>query len=414
MKKLLLLSGIGLLTLTISSCSPSEKTLDNEEGNEIVTQAVEKTSKKLQAVASQNVISMTFDTVNNASLNVKTQDITATDDANAEQRSVLASAKASFQANVDTDGLRQTPNADWTNTEVYAGFEASAEITNPNGLEPAEKTKKYESAQKVYFKGLDYVTYTKDNENEGFNSGTDLVEDGNRLASTVVEVLDYLKAAESQKPELDLEQLPVESGQVTIVQGVVTNLNSYFNGTMTAEQFVDYLDTLVAPGQLTLYKDVIIDVLEIAKEVNPTKYFEFTKKTEKKVVTLSASLNYASWKTDLSTKLNTKLDEITNKVSTEYMMLNMVKTVCDIVLPASMTFDQTITLHADGYIQAYALSTSFSSAIETNVINGLLASTGISLDENKKISYEATLNTSFALNFANNAVEVTKLVVPAK
>ena len=45
--------------------------------------------------------------------------------------------------------------------------------------------------------------------------------------------------------------------------------------------------------------------LEIAKEVNPTKYFEFTKKTEKKVVTLSASLNYASWKTDLSTKLNT-------------------------------------------------------------------------------------------------------------
>ncbi len=427
-KKILLFCSAGLMSLSLISCDGKEKKIDNNDGNEMVNVAMDKTTEKLEEVSKKNYLGFSanasvkgnYDFAIEKSFNKATDDYSGT--ASISSKGSIDTS-IEMQANVDVDGLRKTPNADITNTESYAASKVSLKATDSEKTNIPEypeltvddsKETEINEEYKSYQKGLNVVNYTKVGTEEKTVGSVLTTEEVNNGAAQIITVLDAFSGkmpslgdSSTSDSSMQLPTIPVDEESLVVIQ---TKTDDFFAGKITADAYVTAIDTAIADGKLFESaplgaRDTVVGLLEIAYDVNPSKYFEYTKITEKKNVTLNSSFKYDTWKNDLTTKLDAKINA-TDTTNPAYQLLSFIKPIVISILPQTMKLDYTLKINSDGYINGM----SFDVAAKGE-ISGELASL-ISPTGNTIISYDVAFTGSFNYDFSDKTT-VQTLSLPA-
>ena len=122
--KLTILSMLLMTCLSLTSCVAKETKIETNAGNALIASSLEKTKQHIEYMSNEDFISILLNSSSTASYNVK---LTAYDPVTSAFTQEFSSNKESnliFQANLNSQGLKNKPNASLDNSEVY--FESSS------------------------------------------------------------------------------------------------------------------------------------------------------------------------------------------------------------------------------------------------------------------------------------------------
>ncbi len=424
-KNIILFCCAGIMSMSLISCNGKEKKIDNATGNELVNVAIDKTTDKLEEISTKSFLGLSLNANLKGDFNMVNTTILEQSSYNMEGTSILTingnlDASAELQTNLDVDGIRKTPNADITNTESYMAAKILGNLStetdlkfqnNPN-LDNSEKSEsKTDQEHKIYQKGLNLIQYDKVDDNETTAETLLTTDEVNNIASQIVNVLD---AFSGQVPPVDNSSVSELINQGTIVS-IQTKTDDFLSGKMTANDYLTFIDETFAEGKLfdntpQGTRDCVVSLLEVAYEVNPSKYFEYTKITEKKNVTLNSSFDYTTWKVDLNSKLDAKINAI-DTTNPSYILLSTIKPIIISVLPTVLNLDYTIKIHSDGYINAMNFDVKVQGTIPGTVLSFIGVSTS---NSNMTLTYNGAFNGGFGFDVSDDRITIKTLELPSK
>lgn len=364
-RKILFLSSIGFMALSLVGCNSK---IQNDEAEDIITNAIENTNKKLEEISNSDATHFSFDL---------DMDYSSTTLGAKEQAKVLIES----QGNLNLKKLRaETPDTSDSNFYFYLNVDAIGESYNLPPI-PGLSNEYYTIiGNAASLKNNTYTEYSKTKTNyTDLEFGYDYLIDevkSKALADSILSAIDDITNTDDSNYSILSEYLE-EFGLFESVKGI---LNDDLNGKDLEELFeriqIDISD---------VDEDDLDSIANLINEVNPKNYVTYTKTKKSKNVTISSKFDYEKWYQDFSNGFNNSEFVINSEDLVE--MLD--------ILPSSFKLDYSITIDKDNYI----------SAIDANVEI-------VGPQEENITLYDMSLTISAHLNLTNKNVQVKTLTIP--
>lgn len=410
MKKLLVLCSMGIMAMSIASCDGKETKINYQEGNDILNAAADQTIANIKEVANGDYIGFGVEGNGNVAINLEYVDASNITESMPLLHKVglAVDADAKLKCNLNTAELDQTP-ADFSNFESYRSYTANSTIK----LDESET--KTSASEIVYHKNN--IIKTKE-------EGKDVVVEECTplelapIAEDILDIVDEIKNLQSNTPIIAVPSISVDP---SVIENLSTKWNDFTTGKITSAELIDYVNSVAGqdifesaePG----VKDCVICILNIAKDADPSKYFNYTKTTSKNSTTLSSSFAYSQWKTDLLAGFDKEIAAIKVPTSPVGVMLTSIKMMVDGFLPTSFKMDYTLNLNKQNVVTGFAVDFNIAGSIPTYMLSTIVSLINLKVNlipddislETSMVNYDISASASMLAEFGNQAVVIPTL-----
>ncbi len=339
MKRKLLLCFASIAVISLSGCGTETK-INNQEGNELVNDAYEKTSNQLQEAIKQDYLNFSLEASEGSSVSLFF---------NETPISFESASNAKLQANLNlTDIHSDKPtlaDSEFLAEANYAfsisGDEEIDSTTNQNNIFALMNKIQY-SYTKSITDGQENITKNK----EEIDEATAL-----ELKENITELLSNLENGKFNNESIELTDEQAQA--LEKAKELLSVTKSFFTNKVTSNEYFDSIGEIFALDESTLNSlKTLTPILDVLQEVNPINYFEYTKVNNKKFTTLNINLNYIKWKNEFIKKYdeaiensNAEFDELKTNV-----ILKTFKDITMAILPTNIDMNSSLTIANNKYI----------------------------------------------------------------
>lgn len=371
--KLTILSMLLMTCLSLTSCVAKETKIETNAGNALIASSLEKTKQHIEYMSNEDFISILLNSSSTASYNVK---LTAYDPVTSAFTQEFSSNKESnliFQANLNSQGLKNKPNASLDNSEVY--FESSSNsstsfVSTPSlGFDYNDNNSLQTKGNLI---GNNIMSYTEENGKVTQNNNTLDTDEANKIAKDLLEYIHFEDVLfedtnsdaflESLIPSIDIEENFPNADEEEFNK----KFQDFINGELTPEDYYDYLNSVSKEPIVTdEEKKELLDALKFLKQGNITNYLHYTKIKKDKHTTISSALDFESFKNDIN-KLHDDLhvDGETSHISLSHIIYGLT--------PDNMNLSFSIKINNNHIIESVSYNTIIKGTIPSAVLTEII------------------------------------------
>ena len=408
--KLTLLSALLLVSLSLTSCVAKETRIETNTGNILVSSSLENTKKHIKDMSNEDFMSILLNSSNTSSYDIKFTAYDPEASTFTQEYSSSSESSLSLQANLNTKGLNNKPNASLEESELY--FETLSNSTTSFKSTPSFGFDFDNSSSLLTKNNLianELVSYTLENgksttksDKLDTNETNEIAEDllgFLRFEENVLETLPNDNIIEEIIPSFDIDELFPQADE----NEFKNKFDSFMNGSISAEEYIEYLNSVSEePIYTEETKKEIIDALKFLKQGNITKYLQYTKIKKNKQTTISSTLNFASYKEDIN-KLHDELhiDGETSPISLSHLLYGLT--------PDNMDLSFSFTINNNNVIESLSYNTTIKGTIPSTVLTEII---GTSMLGALDVHYNVSLSGNISLKLDTKKVEVSTISEP--
>ena len=408
--KLTTLSLIFMVSLSLTSCVAKETRIDTSSGNILVSSSLEKTKQYIEDMSNEDFMSILFNSSSTSSYNIK---LTAYDPEASSFTQELSSNSEDLlilQANIDTKGLKNKPNASLDNSELY--FESSSNssmkfVSTPSlGFDYEDNTSLLTKNNLI---GNTVVSYIEENGKVTTSDDTLDSDEANEIAEDLLNCLHFDESVfedisgdgtlENIIPSFDIEESFPYANEEEFNQ----KFQAFINGDLSPEDYYEYLNSVSKEPIVTEEeKKEILDALKFLKQGNITNYLQYTKIRKDKLTTISSSLDFDTYKKDIN-KLhdNLHIDGETSHVSLSHILYGLT--------PDNMELSFSFKINSDNVIESLSYNLAIKGTIPSTVLTEII---GTSMLGALDVHYDVSLSGNISLKIDTKKVEISAISEP--
>lgn len=408
--KLTTLSLIFMVSLSLTSCVAKETRIDTSSGNILVSSSLEKTKQYIEDMSNEDFMSILLNSSSTSSYNIK---LTAYDPEASSFTQELSSNSEDLlilQANIDTKGLKNKPNASLDNSELY--FESSSNssmkfVSTPSlGFDYEDNTSLLTKSNLI---GNTVVSYIEENGKVTTSDDTLDSDEANEIAEDLLNCLHFDESVfedisgdgtlETVIPSFDIEESFPYANEEEFNQ----KLQDFINGDLSPEDYYEYLNSVSKEPIVTEEeKKEILDALKFLKQGNITNYLQYTKIRKDKLTTISSSLDFDTYKKDIN-KLHDDLhiDGETSHISLSHILYGLT--------PDNMELSFSFTINSNNVIESLSYNLAIKGTIPSIVLTEII---GTSMLGALDVHYDVSLSGNISLKIDTKKVEIPSISEP--
>lgn len=408
--KLTTLSLIFMVSLSLTSCVAKETRIDTSSGNILVSSSLEKTKQYIEDMSNEDFMSILLNSSSTSSYNIK---LTAYDPEASSFTQELSSNSEDLlilQANIDTKGLKNKPNANLDNSELY--FESSSNssmkfVSTPSlGFDYEDNTSLLTKNNLI---GNTVVSYIVENGKVTTSDDTLDSDEANEIAEDLLNCLHFDESVfedisgdgtlENIIPSFDIEDSFPYANEEEFNQ----KFQDFINGDLSPEDYYEYLNSVSKEPIVTEEeKKELLDALKFLKQGNITNYLQYTKIRKDKLTTISSSLDFDTYKKDIN-KLHDDLhiDGETSHNSLSHILYGLT--------PDNMELSFSFTINSNNVIESLSYNTTIKGTIPSIVLTEII---GTSMLGALDVHYDVSLSGNISLKIDTKKVEISAISEP--
>lgn len=408
--KLTTLSLIFMVSLSLTSCVAKETRIDTSSGNILVSSSLEKTKQYIEDMSNEDFMSILFDSSSTSSYNIK---LTAYDpEASSFTQELSSNSEDLFvlQANIDTKGLKNKPNASLDNSELY--FESSSNssmkfVSTPSlGFDYEDNTSLLTKSNLI---GNAVVSYIEENGKVTTSDDTLDSDEANEIAEDLLNCLHFDESVfedisgdgslENIIPSFDIEESFPYANEEEFNQ----KFQDFISGDLSPEDYYEYLNSVSKEPIVTEEeKKELLDALKFLKQGNITNYLQYTKIRKDKLTTISSSLDFDTYKKDIN-KLHDELhiDGETSHISLSHILYGLT--------PDNMELSFSFTINSNNVIESLSYNLAIKGTIPSIVLTEII---GTSMLGALDVHYDVSLSGNISLKIDTKKVEISAISEP--
>ena len=408
--KLTTLSLIFMVSLSLTSCVAKETRIDTSSGNILVSSSLEKTKQYIEDMSNEDFMSILLNSSSTSSYNIK---LTAYDPEASSFTQELSSNSEDLlilQANIDTKGLKNKPNASLDNSELY--FESSSNssmkfVSTPSlGFDYEDNTSLLTKSNLI---GNTVVSYIEENGKVTTSDDTLDSDEANEIAEDLLNCLHFDESVfedisgdgnlENIIPSFDIEESFPYANEEEFNQ----KFQDFINGDLSPEDYYEYLNSVSKEPIVTEEeKKEFLDALKFLKQGNITNYLQYTKIRKDKLTTISSSLDFDTYKKDIN-KLHDDLhiDGETSHISLSHILYGLT--------PDNMELSFSFTINSNNVIESLSYNLAIKGTIPSIVLTEII---GTSMLGALDVHYDVSLSGNISLKIDTKKVEISAISEP--
>ena len=408
--KLTTLSLIFMVSLSLTSCVAKETRIDTSSGNILVSSSLEKTKQYIEDMSNEDFMSILLNSSSTSSYNIK---LTAYDPEASSFTQELSSNSEDLlilQANIDTKGLKNKPNASLDNSELY--FESSSNssmkfVSTPSlGFDYEDNTSLLTKNNLI---GNTVVSYIEENGKVTTSDDTLDSDEANEIAENLLNCLHFDESVfedisgdgtlENIIPSFDIEESFPYANEEEFNQ----KFQDFISGNLSPEDYYEYLNSVSKEPIVTEEeKKELLDALKFLKQGNITNYLQYTKIRKDKLTTISSSLDFDTYKKDIN-KLhdNLHIDGETSHISLSHILYGLT--------PDNMELSFSFTINSNNVIESLSYNTTIKGTIPSIVLTEII---GTSMLGALDVHYDVSLSGNISLKIDTKKVEISAISEP--
>lgn len=408
--KLTTLSLIFMVSLSLTSCVAKETRIDTSSGNILVSSSLEKTKQYIEDMSNEDFMSILLNSSSTSSYNIK---LTAYDPEASSFTQELSSNSEDLlilQANIDTKGLKNKPNASLDNSELY--FESSSNssmkfVSTPSlGFDYENNTSLLTKSNLI---GNTVVSYIEENGKVTTSDETLDSDEANEIAEDLLNCLHFDESVfedisgdgnlETVIPSFDIEESFPYANEEEFNQ----KFQDFINGDLSPEDYYEYLNSVSKESIVTEEeKKEILDALKFLKQGNITNYLQYTKIKKDKLTTISSALDFDTYKKDIN-KLHDELhiDGETSHISLSHILYGLT--------PDNMELSFSFTINSNNVIESLSYNLAIKGTIPSIVLTEII---GTSMLGALDVHYDVSLSGNISLKIDTKKVEISAISEP--
>lgn len=408
--KLTTLSLIFMVSLSLTSCVAKETRIDTSSGNILVSSSLEKTKQYIEDMSNEDFMSILLNSSSTSSYNIK---LTAYDPEASSFTQELSSNSEDLlilQANIDTKGLKNKPNASLDNSELY--FESSSNssmkfVSTPSlGFDYENNTSLLTKSNLI---GNTVVSYIEENGKVTTSDDTLDSDEANEIAEDLLNCLHFDESVfedisgdgnlENIIPSFDIEESFPYANEEEFNQ----KFQDFISGNLSPEDYYEYLNSVSKEPIVTEEeKKELLDALKFLKQGNITNYLQYTKIRKDKLTTISSSLDFDTYKKDIN-KLHDDLhiDGETSHISLSHILYGLT--------PDNMELSFSFTINSGNVIESLSYNTTIKGTIPSIVLTEII---GTSMLGALDVHYDVSLSGNISLKIDTKKVEISAISEP--